>query len=86
MLAKGTEVGQHEEDAEFLIQELKPPFLWSFGLVLLCSVPSVARMAWLVTGLDGDCCQLVVKAQCPFCFGSWFGELLWEKEVLGIYN
>lgn len=39
MLAKGMEVGQHEEDAEFLIQELKSPVslvLW-LGFALLCS-------------------------------------------------
>lgn len=70
----------------FSSKSSSPPFLWSFGLVLLCSVPSVARMAWLVTGLDGDCCQLVVKAQWLFCFGSCFGELLGGKEGLGIYN
>lgn len=70
----------------FSSKSSSPPFLWSFGLVLLCSVLSVAKPARLVTGLDGDCCQLVVTAQCPFCNGSLFGELLWGKEGLGIYN
>lgn len=70
----------------FSSKSSSPPFLWSFGLVLLCSVPPVARMAWPVTGLDGDCCQRVGKAQRPFCFGSCLGELLWGKKVLGIYN
>jgi len=37
----------------FSSKSSRPPFLWSFGLVSLCSVPSVARMAWLVAGLGG---------------------------------
>lgn len=39
MLAKGMEVGQHEEDAEFLIQELESPIslVLRLGFALLCS-------------------------------------------------
>lgn len=76
------EVGQHKEDAVSHPRARSPLFLWSFGLVLLCSVPSFARMA---PGVDGASCQLAGKAG-SLCLGSCLWALLWGNEALGMYN
>lgn len=70
------EVGAHEEDAVSHPSARSPPFLWSFGLVLLFSVTSVARM---VVGLDRGCCQTDGRAA-TLCFGLCFWALLRGKE------
>lgn len=46
MLAEGMELGQHEEDAEFLLQELKSPR--SFGpSTWFCSALFLPLLEWL---------------------------------------
>lgn len=70
----------------FSSKSSSPPFLWSLGLVLLRSVPPVSRRAWPVTGLDGDCLQRGWRRSSPAALAPGFWELLWGKEVLGIYD